>query len=30
LITGVGFQLEDVNIGFFGIQHLYIGTKPKR
>jgi ubiquinone/menaquinone biosynthesis C-methylase UbiE len=29
LITGVGFQLEDVNIGFFGIQHLYIGTKPK-
>lgn len=30
LITGAGFQLEDINIGFFGIQHLYIGTKPAR
>jgi ubiquinone/menaquinone biosynthesis C-methylase UbiE len=28
IITGAGFQLEDLNIGFFGIQHLYIGTKP--
>jgi ubiquinone/menaquinone biosynthesis C-methylase UbiE len=30
LITGVGFELQDVNIGFFGIQHLYIGTKKAR
>lgn len=30
LITGVGFTLHDINIGFFGIQHLYIGTKPGR
>jgi hypothetical protein len=29
LITRAGFSLEDINIGFFGIQHLYIGTKPK-
>jgi ubiquinone/menaquinone biosynthesis C-methylase UbiE len=30
IITRTGFQLEDINIGFFGIQHLYIGTKPPR
>lgn len=30
LITRTGFQLEDIPIGFFGIQHLYIGTKPAR
>jgi ubiquinone/menaquinone biosynthesis C-methylase UbiE len=30
IITRTGFQLEDINIGFFGIQHLYIGTKPAR
>lgn len=28
IITRSGFQLEDLNIGFFGIQRLYIGTKP--
>lgn len=30
IITRTGFELEDLNIGFFGIQHLYIGTKPGR
>jgi ubiquinone/menaquinone biosynthesis C-methylase UbiE len=30
IITRAGFELEDLNIGFFGIQHLYIGTKPGR
>lgn len=28
MITRTGFGLQDINIGFFGIQHLYIGTKP--
>jgi len=28
IVTRNGFELEDINIGFFGIQHLYIGTKP--
>jgi len=30
LIASVGFELQDINIGFFGIQHLYLGTKPAR
>ena len=30
LMTSAGFAIEDINIGFFGIQHLYVATKAPR
>jgi len=30
LMKSAGFAIEDINIGFFGIQHLYVATKAPR
>jgi ubiquinone/menaquinone biosynthesis C-methylase UbiE len=30
LLKSAGFSYEDVDLGFSGVQHLYLGTKPAR